>query len=111
MRGKLSSPWNARIVELLVLKLARRTDSKKLKLPENIWREAVIRKLYTIKNIWRDAQPQYDPKTGAKELPQEVEKRLAQRRVEELLNHRRRGRRNSVGSVLLWSTPNFLTQS
>lgn len=96
MRGKLGSPWNTRIVELLVLKLTRKTESTKLKLPENIWREAVIRKLYTIKSIWRDAQPQYDPKTGVKESSQEVEKRLAQRRVEELLIHRRRGRRDSV---------------
>ena len=67
MVGGINSPWNSKVVALLVAKSMDRKESKKLKLPDNVWEKAVIRKLYIIRGIWKNAQPQHDPKTGAAE--------------------------------------------
>ena len=100
MRADLDSPWNKRVVEILLRKIQTREDAARIGLAEFQWRNGIKDRLRNAKGQWKQAQPRVDPATGIAGTPVDLGARVLQNEREELARHRRDSRRNTVSA---WS--------
>ena len=97
MTADLDSPWNKRVVEVLLGKVQANEEAARLGLIDNMWRDGIKDRLRHIKGLWKRAQPRAHPDSGIRETPGELGARVSQNARDELARHRRDTRRNTVG--------------
>lgn len=96
MTADLDSPWNKRVVEVLLSKIQASEEAARMGLADTVWRAGIKDRLRHIKSLWKQAQPRAHPETGIVETPNELGERVSRNVQEEMARHRRDTRRNTV---------------
>jgi hypothetical protein len=98
MKGPYNNLWNLRVIECLQERFAAKLASSGQRLPQRTSeyiREMIVEKFKRYRVIWNHAQPMCD-RRGIPETPEDVEKRVGQKKEATLALQRRATRRLSV---------------
>jgi hypothetical protein len=97
LRHGSKSPWNDKVIGLLLEELRRRGDRENwpFQRSEAYFREILQERFKRLRTIWTAAQPKVTPKGGL-ETPAEVEQRLIAKKDEVLKAARQNTRRKNV---------------